>query len=287
MNLFNSFFSPAKVNLFLRVFNKRPDGYHEISSLMQPISLYDEISIVVKDGEGVSISCADSRVPDDSTNLAAMAAQAILDATGVRKRIVIAIRKHIPVGAGLGGGSSNAAAVLMALNGMLEAGFDDAALMNMGAKLGSDVPFFILKSAAIARGRGEELEKVEPPDYRYILINPGFEVSTAWAYRNFDLTNAKEDNTLLYSKKPFDGLDDAAVRGLLVNDLESITIKRYPEIARLKERLLEAGAIGALMSGSGPTVFGVFRDRQDALGAYERIRGSIARECFVTLADGL
>ncbi|MEK6792129.1 MAG: 4-(cytidine 5'-diphospho)-2-C-methyl-D-erythritol kinase [Deltaproteobacteria bacterium] len=287
MNLHSSFFSPAKVNLFLRVLNKRPDGYHEITSLMQPVSLYDEISIVAEDGEGVSISCDNLRVPEDPTNLAAQAAQAILEATGVRKKIAITIRKHIPVGAGLGGGSSNAATVLMALNGMLEAGLPDAALMVMGAKLGSDVPFFILKSAAIASGRGEALEKVELPNYYYILVNPGFEVSTAWAYQNFDLTNVKEDNTLLYSKNPFDGFDNIVVRGLLVNDLESITIKRYPEIARLKERLLEAGAIGALMSGSGPTVFGVFGKRQDAIAAYERIKGSLTKGSFVTLADGL
>ncbi len=287
MNLHSSFFSPAKVNLFLRVLDKRPDGYHEISSLMQPVSLYDEIFIVAKDGEGVSISCSGISVPDDPTNLAAQAAQAILEATGVRKKIAITIRKHIPVGAGLGGGSSNAATVLMALNGMFEARFDDAALMAMGAKLGSDVPFFILKSAAIASGRGEKLEKVKLPNYYYILINPGFEVSTAWAYRNFDLTNAKEDNTLLYSKKSFGGVDNGALRDLLVNDLEAITIKRYPEIAGLKERLLEAGAIGALMSGSGPTVFGVFRNRQDAIAAYEGIRASLAKDCFVTLADGL
>lgn len=287
MNLHGSFFSPAKVNLFLRVLDKRPDGYHEISSLMQPVSLYDEISIAAKDGEGVSISCDNLKVPEDAANLACKAAQAMLEAAGIRKKIVITIRKHIPVGAGLGGGSSNAATVLMALNGMLEAGLDDAALMALGAKLGSDVPFFILKSAALATGRGERVEKVELPNYYYILVNPGFEVSTAWAYRNFDLTNVKEDNTLLYSKNPFDGFDNIAVRDLLVNDLESITIKRYPEIARLKEKLLEAGAIVSLMSGSGPTVFGIFKDRQDATAAYEAIKRGLDKGCFITLADGL
>lgn len=287
MNPPSIFFSPAKVNLFLRVLNKRPDGYHEIISLMQPVSLYDEITIAVGDGEGVSISCAARIVPEDSTNLACRAAQAMLEATGIRKKIVITIRKHIPVGAGLGGGSSNAAAVLMALNGMLEAKLDDDALIAIGARLGSDVPFFILKSAAVASGRGVAIEKIELPPYHYILINPGFEVSTSWAYANFDLTSNREDNILTYSEKSPDSLYNDNIRGLLVNDLESVTIRRYPEIARLKEKLLEAGADGALMSGSGPTVFGIFKNRHDATVAYEAIKRGLDKGCFITLADGL
>lgn len=276
--------SPAKVNLFLKVISRRADGYHEISSLMQPVSLYDEISISVDAGEGISVRCGNDRVPEGRENLAFKAAELILQYTGIKRNLSIEILKRIPVGAGLGGGSSNAAATLMGLNSILNAGLDDKELMGLGARIGSDVPFFILKSPAMARGRGEVLERVKLPHFTYILINPGFHVSTAWAYNNLDLTKKAEDNILAYSEETLK--DVSKIREFLENDLEAVTLRKYPEISKIKSTLVKAGAWGALMSGSGPTVFGIFPEGS-ASRAFDRLKNSIGKGYSIFLAKGL
>ncbi len=277
--------APAKVNLFLRVLGKRPDGYHEIFSLMQPVSLYDEIEISVSDGDGIEVASDSPDAPGGSENLAYRAASLFLERAGLRKRVSIGIKKRIPVGAGLGGGSSDAASVIMALNGLSGAGFPDRELMEMGARLGSDVPFFFLKGPALARGRGEVLERVNLPPLYYVLINPGFHVPTAWVYSSLRLTKKGENNILLYSSEVF--ADREGLKKALSNDLEAVTIGRYPEISALKEKLTGAGASGALMSGSGPTVFGVFHSREDAERAYRTLESKVAPPARIFLAEGL
>lgn len=278
-------FSPAKVNLFLKVLSKRPDGYHEIYSLIQPISLYDEVAIDVGEGDGITVSTDHAGVPAGKDNLAFRAADLVLKETGARRNVSIYIRKTIPVGAGLGGGSSNASTVMMGLNSFLGSPLSERRLMELGASIGSDVPFFMLRSSALATGRGEVLKRVRLPAYTYVLVNPGFHVSTAWAYSNLDLTKKAEDNILMYSEESLDS--ERNIRNFLHNDLEAVTAEKYPEISAIKGSLIEAGALGALMSGSGPTVFGVFTDTDKAQEAFQRLKGSLDRGFSVFLAHGL
>lgn len=283
--------SPAKVNLLLKVLKKRDDGYHEVVSVIQPISLYDKISIEVGSGEGIRVGCNSPEVPTDKTNLAYKAAELFLKITGLRCSVKVEIVKNIPVGAGLGGGSSNAAAVLIGLNDLLKAGVVQERLMEIGAELGSDVPLFMLKGPVVATGRGEVLRPIELPRYQYILINPGFNVSTAWAYANLDLTKRSEDNTLTYSEEPFRGeelfADADKLSKFLANDLEAVTAPRYPDISRFKKMLVELGACGALMSGSGPTVFGVYKSRVAAVKAFDRLKSSMDERFSIFIAEGL
>lgn len=263
--------APAKVNLFLRVISKRPDGYHELATLMQPVSLYDTVRVSTGPGGGIRVSCSGEGMPQGRDNIAHHAAELVVERARSRGipagGVEIEIEKAIPAGAGLGGGSSDAAAVLMGLNELIGAGLSRRELMDLGARLGSDVPFFILRGPALARGRGEVLTPVELPPFDYVLINPGFNVSTAWVYSNLDLTKRAEDNILTVSVEPFK--DPENIEKFLVNDLEPVTTSRHPEINRLKAMLLELGAAGALMSGSGPTVFAIFRDRPSALAAFD------------------
>jgi len=278
--------SPAKINLLLKVLKKREDGYHELYTLMQPVSLFDKIFIDAADGEGISIECSHSGVPSDNSNLACRAASLFLEKTALKKRVSLNIEKTIPVGAGLGGGSSNAATVLISLNKLLNAGLSDDELKDMGAKIGSDVPFFIMQSPAIATGRGEALRAVRLPALYYVLINPGFSVSTKWVYENLNLTNNPEDNIFIYSDRLFES--EKTLADNLANDLEAVTLTKFPEIERLKRLLLEAGAEGALMSGSGPTVFGLFTEEEEAIGAFNHLQKSLSvSPAAIFLARGL
>ncbi len=280
-----TFLSPAKVNLILRVLRKRVDGYHDILSVMQKVSVYDEISINFENGDGVEVTCNRAEVPVDSSNLAFKAALAFLERAGTRKFVKIDIKKNIPVAAGLGGGSSNAATVLSGLNSLLETGFNEEELMGIAATLGSDAPFFILKGPALATGRGEVLERVKLPEFHYVLINPGFPVSTAWVYNNLDLTKTPEDNILFYSEEAFAAY--GKLKEFLVNDLEAVTIRRFPEIRRIKEMLLDNGALTALMSGSGPTVFGIFPDARGADRAFGNLKKRLDIKASIFRAEGL
>jgi 4-diphosphocytidyl-2-C-methyl-D-erythritol kinase len=257
--------SPAKINLFLHVCGKRPDGYHELFSLMCRITLFDEILLQIGSGKKIEIHCSHPDVPADDTNLAHRAAclfQGKLDST---QRVSIHLNKRIPVGAGLGGGSSNAASILMALNSYHGHPFSKEQLMELGLTLGADVPFFIFQKPAIASGIGEKLEAFEGPlPYHILLIYPGFNVSTAETYQNlnFGLTNDQKKPTSISLKR---NRFDPAVH--LANDLERVTAAKYPEIGLAKEKLMNLGAIGALMSGSGPTVFGLFDNAETAKSA--------------------
>jgi len=279
------FLSPAKVNLFLKVLSKRPDGYHEILSLMQPVSLYDEVVMDVEEGDGITVSTDHAGVPGGKDNLAYRAAELLLKEAGLKRKVSIFIEKKIPVGAGLGGGSSDAATVLMGLNSSLGSPVDEKRLMEIGASIGSDVPFFILKSPALATGRGEVLKRVKLPSYSYVLVNPGFHVSTAWAYNNLDLTKKAEDNIFMYSEETLD--PERNIKDFLHNDLEAVTAGRYSEISAIKGALVEAGALGALMSGSGPTVFGIFSESQRGQEAFQRLKGALDKCFSVFLAHGL
>jgi len=276
--------SPAKVNLSLTVLGKRPDGFHNIHSIMQPLTLSDEIDLVLTGGDAVTVTCDHPGVPSDERNLAHRAAILFQRETGRRRGVAIAIKKRIPVAAGLGGGSSNAATVLMGLDGLLGTELGEEKLRIMGAELGSDVPFFILQSSAIARGRGEVLEKITLPPYWYILYNPPFAVSAAWAYENLNLTKSSTDIKLPNSED---------VRGMgnrvgdyLRNDLEKAVLGAHPELGKIKDLLHGAGARGELMSGSGPTLFGLFFDEKSARSAFEKLKSARGDGAVLLLARG-
>jgi 4-diphosphocytidyl-2-C-methyl-D-erythritol kinase len=273
--------SPAKINLFLHVTGRRPDGYHELFSLMCCIAIRDHIRLDFSAND-ISVECAHSGVPLDDTNLALKAARAFYDActdipaSGPRIRI----DKNIPVAAGLGGGSSNAAAVLMGLNTYHGNPLSGLKLSELGFALGADVPFFLLGQPALATGAGERLEPFDMlPNYHLVLVFPGFSVSTAMVFSqlNLGLTNPEKKPTKALLKN----------RGFLApqhlhNDLETVTLKKYPDIEKAKKWLCDMGALGALMSGSGPSVFGLFEDEQVACGAADILREQSSWQVFVT-----
>lgn len=257
--------SPAKINLFLEVVGKRPDGYHDLRSLMCCITLNDTLAFDMSADE-ISVTCRHPEVPEDGTNLACRAAEIFFKSFATPKRVGITIEKKIPVGGGLGGGSSNAATVLSTLNRYYGRPFTTDRLRAMGRQLGADVPFFIDGSPALATGIGDMLEPFSGlKRYHVVLINPGFSVSTEMVYKKVTLGLTKDKKINKYT--PFSEIS-SDIQNHLYNDLETVTAAMYPEISMAKEQLLESGALGALMTGSGPTVFGLFADAGRAVMAY-------------------
>ncbi|MBT1077260.1 4-(cytidine 5'-diphospho)-2-C-methyl-D-erythritol kinase [Geobacter grbiciae] len=262
--------APAKVNYRLDVLRRRPDGYHDLRMIMQRIDLCDEITITLSDTSGVRVTCGREGVPDGPENIAWRAANALLALSGQETGIDIAITKNIPVAAGLGGGSSDAATVLLGVNELLGLGLSIERLMEVGVTLGADVPFFVFGKTALAEGIGEVLTAIDAvPPLWLVIVNPNIPVSTAWVYQSLRLTGEWNGDTIPRFFK-----DVADVCAVLANDLESVTIERYPVIGEIKERLVAAGAAGALMSGSGPTVFGLFASEEEARGAAQSIANS-------------
>ncbi len=254
------FAAPAKINYRLDVLRKRLDGYHDLRMVMQRIDLCDFIDITISDRSGIRVTCGSEGVPDGPDNIAWRAANALLELSGKTMGIDITITKNIPVAAGLGGGSSDAATVLMGVNELIGLGLTPERLMEIGVKLGADVPFFIFKKTALAEGIGEKLTPIdEIPSVWLVLVNPNVPVSTAWVYQNWRLTTGHDGHII----PGFYG-SVADICAILSNDLETVTIERFPVIREIKERLVAEGACGALMSGSGPTVFGVFAEESQA-----------------------
>ncbi len=270
--------SPAKINLFLRVVARRPDGYHNIVTLLSRISLFDSVVLSFHQS-ATSVECAHPKVPEDRTNLAYRAASIFFEALSVDEGVAIFIDKAIPVAAGLGGGSSNAAAVLMGLNEHYGRPFHNAQLMEMAGKVGADVPFFLFRDPAIARGIGNDFEAYPYlPPLSVVLVCPPFEVSTARVYKNLNLglTNWEKSFKNRYFEENF-----FKAKHLLSNDLEQVTIAEFPEIKIIKEALVDLGAEIALMSGSGPSTFGLFKDPQQATKAIHGIRHQGSWDTFL------
>ncbi len=264
--------APAKINVYLRIIGRRADGYHLLDSLMIPVSLYDEIQVQIDEGsDGITLTCSDPAIPAGETNLAYKAAALLCREYAMTPTIRLSLHKRIPAGAGLGGGSSDAAAVLKSLNTLLALGLSEERLCQLGARLGADVPFFIPCRPARVEGIGEILTLVPPLPRRWlVLVVPPFGVSTPWAYRQFDELpsdgrGTKEANNVASGQWP--------TQTSLVNDLECAVLSKYPRIAAIKTMLLDLGAEGALMSGSGSAVFGLFSDRD------------LAEKASIVLAD--
>lgn len=257
-------YAPAKINLYLEVCGRRPDGYHELGMVMQRVSLCDRLEIALGGPPGVRTVCPGLELAAGEENIAARAARALLGRLPRPVGVDIRIDKRIPAAAGLGGGSSDAAAILLALDEMLDLRLGLDALMAEGVRLGADVPFFLFQQSAWAVGIGDRLAPFPLPPVWYVLVNPGFCVSTAWVYQNLGLTSPGAP-----AKMPGFPRTAGELAFLLRNDLERVTTPRHPQVAEIKERLLAAGALGSLMSGSGPTVFGLFAEEETARLAAE------------------
>jgi 4-diphosphocytidyl-2-C-methyl-D-erythritol kinase len=273
--------APAKINLFLKVLRRRPDGFHEIETFISPISLCDQIKIDKnKRGQGISFRCDDPSVPRGGENLAVRAANAFFAATQTKPAVSIVLKKKIPHGAGLGGGSSDAAAVLLALNQLFATKLSREKLAKLGSTIGSDVPFFIFESAAVCTGRGEIVTPRKLTEQLSILlVKPDFGVSTPWAYKRWQ--NSRELPGISYVQQNFRGQK-------LHNELERPVFEKFVFLARIKTWLLEQKEVAAaLMSGSGSTVFAVVPSNVDVGLVAKRARKELDREIWTCVCETL
>ena len=272
-------FAPAKINLSLKILSRREDGFHEIETLIAPVSLYDEINIQrKKGGQGIDFHCDDPSVPRGEDNLVVRAANRFFAATKLTPAISIDLKKKIPHGAGLGGGSSDSATTLLALNRLFETNLAREELAKLGSEIGSDVPFFIFESAATCRGRGELVTPVQLPEQLSILLlKPDFVVATAWAYSRWH--DSREIPGVTYAAQEFAGQT-------FVNDLEGPVFEKFVFLAQLKMWLLKQPEVGAaLMSGSGSTVFAVLRDSSRANELAKRAKAKIDSELWTCACE--
>jgi 4-diphosphocytidyl-2-C-methyl-D-erythritol kinase len=261
--------APAKINLSLKILGRRDDGFHEIETLIAPISLCDEIEIDKDDAkEGIDLLCDDPSVPQGDDNLAVRAARAFFGATNFKPAISIELKKKIPHGAGLGGGSSDAATTLLSLNELFKTKLPREALAKMGETVGSDVPFFIFQTAAICRGRGELVTPIQFSErLSILLLKPAFAVPTQWAYSRWQ--DSCEIPGVPHAAQQFAG-------ETFVNDLERPVFEKFVFLAELKTWLLRQPEVGAgLMSGSGSTIFAVMRPNVDAQPVAKRAKTAL------------
>lgn len=265
-------FAPAKINLSLDVINKRPDGYHNLCMVMQTISLYDEIDIEIADE--ITLDSNKKDIPLNNKNLAWKAAEAFFEYTNINGGCKMFIKKVIPDGAGLGGGSSDAAEVILALNKLYDTHLTPEEMQKIAVKIGADCPFFIVKGCCLAEGIGELLTPIENNTKVFVLIyKPDLSISTKWVYENLDLNNKKEYNLKENLRLLKDG-NNAFYREKMFNVLEDVSVKKYPEIEYIKTTLKTLGAEGAMMTGSGSAVFGIFSDENKAKTALDTLKNN-------------
>jgi 4-diphosphocytidyl-2-C-methyl-D-erythritol kinase len=274
----------AKINLGLDVIRKREDGYHEVRMIMQTVKLYDRIELQKKKKQGITVSTNLYYVPANENNLAYKAAKLLADEFGIKEGVHIDLKKMIPVAAGMAGGSSDAASVMYGMNKMFDLGLDRKELMERGVKIGADVPYCIMRGTALSEGIGEALTKLPPvPACRVLIAKPPVSVSTKYVYENLRADRIE-------SHPDIDGMMEALKEGDLYgiaermeNVLETVTIKKYPVIGEIKNKMKQAGAVNALMSGSGPTVFGIFDDERKIRRAYYVLKKSgLAKQIYLT-----
>ena len=278
----------AKINLSLDVLRKREDGYHDLKMIMQTVTLHDTVKLEAVD-KGIRLECNSKWVPCDGANIAWKAAGLLIDQYNIKSGVKITITKRIPVAAGLAGGSADAAAVLRGMNDLFSLGLDPAELRSLGKQLGADVPYCIGGGTKLAEGIGDKLTEV--PDFSgvdIVLVKPKIGVSTAWVYGNLVLSDIAD-----HDRPDIDLISGALaqrdikrVAGNMKNVLEHVTIPRYSIVQEAKHKLLEFGASGSMMSGSGPTVFGIFSEGSTAVEAYNRLAKDRRWQCFCTKTTG-
>jgi 4-diphosphocytidyl-2-C-methyl-D-erythritol kinase len=271
--------APAKINLSLKILGQRNDGFHELDTLIVPISLYDEIKIDKGDlARGIKFRCDDPSVPKGDDNLVVRAVKVFFAATKIEPAVSITLKKKIPHGAGLGGGSSDAGSVLVALNELFDTKLSRGVLAKMAEPIGSDVPFFIFQSAAMCTGHGEMVRLVKlKRQFSILLLKPGFAVSTAWAYLRWQ--HSREISGVSYEAQEF-------ADQTFVNDLERPVFEKFVFLARLKMWLLSQSEVGAaLMSGSGSTMFAVMRENADVDSVANRAKAALDPELWTCACE--
>ncbi len=274
----------AKINLGLDVVRRREDGYHEVRMVMQTIHLFDRLEMAKNTSGEISITTNLPFLPTNRNNLVYRAAELLREEFQIKDGLTINLHKHIPVAAGMAGGSTDAAAVLYGMNRMFELGLKREELMERGVKIGADVPYCIMRGTALAEGIGEKLTALPPMVKCPVLIaKPQISVSTKFVYENLKLDAKTVHPDIDALVENIRKKDLNAVADGMGNVLETVTIPNYPVIAQIKEHMLEHGALGAMMSGSGPTVFGLFEDGDTAVAAYEKMKESgLAKQVYLT-----
>ncbi len=277
----------AKINLGLDVLRKREDGYHEVKMIMQTISLYDELMLKKIKKPEIQLRTNLPYLPTNENNLAYQAAKLLMEEYQIPGGLLIQLEKKIPVAAGMAGGSSDAAAVLWGVNQMYHLGLSRKELMERGVRLGADVPYCILRGTALAEGIGEKLKTLPPMPKCYLLIaKPGISVSTKFVYENLHVNEleAKKHPDVDAMITALRQKDLALLSARMGNILELVTIPAHPVIDKIKQEMQKAGALGAMMSGSGPTVFGIFDTQPKARKAYRALRASqLAKQLYLTV----
>ncbi len=274
----------AKINLGLDVLRKREDGYHDLRMIMQSIYLYDQIRIRKIPQPGIHVAVNLSYLPVNEDNLVYRAAKLLMDEFEIKEGIQIRLQKYIPVAAGLAGGSSDAAAVLVGLNQMFELGLTQQELMQRGVRIGADVPYCIMRGTALAEGIGEKLTRLPSAPETYVLLaKPAVHVSTQFVYGNLKANELSSHPDIDGQIQAIRDGDLYAMAEKMGNVLETVTIPAHPVIQEIKDCMIRNGAIGAMMSGSGPTVFGLYDDEQKARAAYAQMQESkLAKNVFLT-----
>lgn len=279
----------GKINLGLDVLRKREDGYHDVRMIMQTVGIYDRIDLNYQPSSGIEVETNLYYLPNNENNLVYKAAKLLMDEFGIRAGVKIRLKKFIPVSAGMAGGSSDAAAVLFGVNKMFGLGLTMQQLMERGVKIGADVPYCIMRGTALSEGIGEVLTPLPPvPQCQVLIAKPGINVSTKFVYENLHANDLRPDQ-----HPDIDGMIAAIKAGDLYriadkfgNVLETVTAREYPVIEELKSIIRESGAIGSIMSGSGPTVFGLFTSPKAAEAAYEELRygqySELAKQVYLT-----
>ncbi len=274
----------AKINLGLDVLRKREDGYHEVRMVMQTIHLFDRLEMIRTGTGEIALSANLAFLPTNENNLVYKAAKLLMEEFHIKDGLSIRLQKHIPVAAGLAGGSTDAAAALYGINRMFGLGLSKKELMERGVKIGADVPYCLMRGTALAEGIGEKLSALPPMVKCPVLIaKPQINVSTKFVYENLKLNDGIVHPDIDRLLADIRAKDLAAIASGMGNILETVTIPHYPVIAEIKEHMLEHGAAGAMMSGSGPTVFGLFDGEEKAEAAYNAMKESgLARQVYLT-----
>lgn len=274
----------AKINLGLDVVRRREDGYHEVKMIMQTIHLYDRLHIKKSSKPGIRIGTNLSFLPVNESNLVYKAASLLIQEFGIKEGVEVQLEKRIPVAAGMAGGSTDGAAMLYGMNQMFELGLSKEELMQRGLKLGADVPYCIMRGTALAEGIGEKLTPIAPMVKCLVLIaKPAVSVSTKMVYQNLKLDEHTMHPDIDLLRKDIEEQDLSAICAHMGNLLETVTIPLYPVIEKLKDRMRKEGALAAMMSGSGPTVFGLFDNEETAKRAKESLRGEgLAKQIYLT-----
>ena len=275
----------AKINLGLDVLGKREDGYHEVRMIMQTIRMYDQLDMRKSVEPGIHLTTNKKYIPVDENNLVWRAAKLMMDTCGIMEGVSIHLHKVIPVAAGMAGGSSDAAATLVGMNRLFHCGLSKEKLMELGVQIGADVPYCVLRGTALAEGIGEKLTVLPPmPDCWILIGKPGISVSTKYVYTTLDLNTDTVHPDIDGMKK---ALEDGNLYGIterMGNVLQDVTIPAYPEVERIKEQMKALGVVNAMMSGSGPTVFGIFDNEEKAQEACQKLRESgSCQQVFLTV----